>query len=64
MTADESDEYQKSHIPKEKYEGKYPGARPGRDIDMAQAVLSMAANQFVNGQTLAVDGGYTLAAGL
>ncbi|KAK1758135.1 putative short chain dehydrogenase [Echria macrotheca] len=64
MTADESDEFQKSHIPKEKYEDKYPGARPGRDVDMAQAVLMMAANQFINGQTLAVDGGYTLAAGL
>jgi len=64
MTAGESDEYQKSHIPKEKYESKYPGARPGRDEDMAQAVLMFAANQFINGQTLSVDGGYTLAAGL
>ncbi|KAK5656604.1 hypothetical protein OQA88_4584 [Cercophora sp. LCS_1] len=64
MTAGESDEYQKSHVPKEKHEGKCPGARPGRDIDMAQAVLVLASNHFVNGQTLVADGGCTLAAGL
>ena len=33
------------------------------DEDMAQAVLFAAANQYLNGQTFAVDGGYTLAAG-
>ena len=64
MTAGESDEYQKSHIPKEKYAEKVPAARPGRDEDMAQAVLFCVANQYLNGQTFAVDGGYTLAAGL
>jgi len=63
MTASDSDEYQKSHIPKEKYAEKVPAARPGRDVDFAQAVLFFAANQYLNGQTLAVDGGYTLAAG-
>jgi hypothetical protein len=31
---------------------------------MAQTVLFMATNQYLNGQNLAVDGGYTLAAGL
>lgn len=36
MTAGDSDEYQKSHIPKEKYESKVPAGRPGRDVDMAQ----------------------------
>jgi hypothetical protein len=30
---------------------------------MAQAVLFLACNQYLNGQTVAVDGGYTLAAG-
>lgn len=55
---------QKSHIPKDKYADKVPAARPGKDEDMAQAVLFFAANQYLNGQTLAVDGGYTLAAGL
>ncbi|KAM7185613.1 putative short chain dehydrogenase reductase [Rhypophila sp. PSN 637] len=64
MTADESDEFQKSHLAKEKYEDKVPAARPGKDVDMAQAILMFAANQYLNGQTLAVDGGYTLAAGL
>lgn len=64
MTAGVSDEFQKSEIPKEKFEGECPASRPGRDVDMAQAVLMLAANQFVNGQTLAVDGGYTLAAGM
>lgn len=64
MTADESDEYQKSHIPKDKYADKVPASRPGRDVDMAQAVLMLAANQYLNGQTLAVDGGYTIAAGI
>jgi NAD(P)-dependent dehydrogenase (short-subunit alcohol dehydrogenase family) len=64
MTADESGADQKSHIPKEKYAEKVPASRPGKDEDMAQAVLFFAANQYLNGQTLAVDGGYTLAAGL
>ncbi|KUI54244.1 Rhamnolipids biosynthesis 3-oxoacyl-[acyl-carrier-protein] reductase [Cytospora mali] len=64
MTAGESDEYQKSHIPKEKYASKVPAARPGRDVDMAQAVLFAVTNQYLNGQNFAVDGGYTLAAGL
>ncbi|KAL2278302.1 hypothetical protein FJTKL_14570 [Diaporthe vaccinii] len=64
MTAGESDEYQKSHIPKEKYDGKFPANRPGRDVDMAQAVLFAVTNQYLNGQNFAVDGGYTIAAGL
>lgn len=64
MTAEESDDYQKSHVPAEKYAQKVPAQRPGRDVDMAQAVLMVAANQYVSGQTIVVDGGYTLAAGL
>lgn len=64
MTADESDEYQKSHIDAEKYKGKVPAGRPGRDIDMAQAVLALAANQYIDGQTVVVDGGYTLTMGM
>lgn len=63
MTAGESGENQKSHIPKEKHEGKTPAARPGHDRDMAQSVLFVAANQFLNGQSITVDGGYTLMAG-
>ncbi|KAF3055213.1 hypothetical protein GL218_07490 [Daldinia childiae] len=56
-------EGQKSHIEKEKYESKVPAGRPGKDDDMAQAVLFFAANQYLNGQTVAVNGRYALAAG-
>jgi len=62
MTAGESGSDQKSHIEKEKYE-KVPARRPGKDQDMAGAVLFAAANQYLNGQTVAVDGGYILHAG-
>jgi len=62
MTAGESGADQKSHIEKEKYE-KVPARRPGKDQDMAGAVLFAAANQYLNGQTVAVDGGYILHAG-
>lgn len=64
MTTEESDENQKSAIPKEKFEGKVPAQRPGNDRDMANAVLFAVTNQYLNGQNFAVDGGYTLAAGL
>lgn len=63
MTAKSSDENQKSALPKEKYEQKVPANRPGKDEDMAGAVLFVAANQYLNGQTVVVDGGYVLAAG-
>ncbi|KAL4870147.1 hypothetical protein BDV12DRAFT_184734 [Aspergillus spectabilis] len=63
MTAGESDEKQKSSIPKEKYEDKVPARRPGKDEDMASAVLFTAANQYLTGQTIVVDGGYVLATG-
>lgn len=63
MTAGESGANQKSHIPKDKFEGKVPAARPGNDRDMASAVLFTATNQYLNGQTITVDGGYTLMAG-
>ncbi|KIW14847.1 hypothetical protein PV08_07632 [Exophiala spinifera] len=63
MTAGESDEKQKSHIPREKYESKVPAARPGEDRDMANAILFLATNQYLNGQTVPVDGGYILSAG-
>jgi NAD(P)-dependent dehydrogenase (short-subunit alcohol dehydrogenase family) len=63
MTTSESDEKQKSAIPKEKYEEKVPASRPGKDEDMASTVLFAATNQYLNGQTVVVDGGYVLAAG-
>ncbi|KAJ5496598.1 Glucose/ribitol dehydrogenase [Penicillium fimorum] len=63
MTAGESDERQKSFIPTERYQHKVPAARPGRDEDMGSAVLFAVCNQYLNGQTVVVDGGYVLAAG-
>jgi NAD(P)-dependent dehydrogenase (short-subunit alcohol dehydrogenase family) len=32
--------------------------RPGNDVDMASAILFAATNQYINGQIIAVDGGY------
>ncbi|KAI8948073.1 hypothetical protein F4801DRAFT_558560 [Xylaria longipes] len=63
MTAGESGGDQKSALPKEKYEEKIPAGRPGRDQDMAQAVLSLVCNQYVNAEVLVVDGAYTVAIG-
>ncbi|KXG47281.1 Glucose/ribitol dehydrogenase [Penicillium griseofulvum] len=63
MTAGESDNGQKSFIPAEKYREKVPASRPGKDEDMGNAVLFAATNQYLNGQTVVVDGGYVLAAG-
>lgn len=63
MTAGASDEKQKSALAKEKYEEKVPAQRPGTDQDMGNAVLFAATNQYLNGQTVVVDGGYVLAAG-
>ncbi|OAQ83859.1 short chain dehydrogenase/reductase family protein [Purpureocillium lilacinum] len=60
MTAGESDKAQKSKLETERYQGKVPANRPGK----ASAVLFTAGNQYLNGQTITVDGGYTLAAGL
>ena len=62
MTAKSSGPDQKSSLPKEKYE-KVPARRPGNDRDMANAILFAATNQYLNGQTVAVDGGYILHAG-
>jgi NAD(P)-dependent dehydrogenase (short-subunit alcohol dehydrogenase family) len=57
MTTGGSDEEQESHIPKERSEGKLPLNRPGRDEGMASVTLYCAANQFLNGQNIIVDGG-------
>jgi len=64
MTAGDSGENQKSHIPKDKYEDKTAAQRPGNDRDMASAILFVATNQYLNGQTVVVDGGYGLVSGL
>ncbi|KAF1967598.1 NAD(P)-binding protein [Bimuria novae-zelandiae CBS 107.79] len=59
MTAKESDENQKSHVPDEKIQekGHVPMERAGHDQEMAQAVLFLTKNSYVNGEILAVDGG-------
>lgn len=65
MTAkEESDDRQKSSLPKEKMEGDIPAQRPGKDEDIAQTVLFIASNQYMNGQRVVVDGGYTLSHGM
>lgn len=63
MTTGASDDKQKSQLPKEQFEGKVPARRPGKDEDMASAVLFATCNQYVNGSTVVVDGGYTIEAG-
>ncbi|KIK58335.1 hypothetical protein GYMLUDRAFT_1006896 [Collybiopsis luxurians FD-317 M1] len=63
MTTNESDEQNKSKIPAgESYGEKkgIPAGRPGAEQDMAQAVLTLACNQYAYGQTIAIDGGYLL----
>jgi len=62
MTTQESDDKQKSHMPKEKKEG-LPSQRPGQDRDMAAAVLFAATCQYLNGQNIPVDGGYLVQVG-
>lgn len=59
MTTGGSKDNQKSEIPKDKYE-HLPGGRPGKDGDIANAVLFAATNQYLNGQVVPVDGGYLL----
>ena len=59
MTANTSDEENKSELPDEsiKSKGSVPAQRAGQDEEMAQAVLFFAKNMYVNGQVVAVDGG-------
>ncbi|EKG21878.1 Short-chain dehydrogenase/reductase SDR [Macrophomina phaseolina MS6] len=59
MTAKESGADQKSHLPDEKIQekGHVPAQRAGSDEEMAQAVLFLTKNAYVNGEILAVDGG-------
>jgi len=62
-TGGESGDNQKSEIPKEDFVGKVYADRPGNDRDMGQGMLFVAANQYLNGQTIVIDGGYVLKAG-
>ncbi|KDQ64125.1 hypothetical protein JAAARDRAFT_52118 [Jaapia argillacea MUCL 33604] len=64
MTAKEdSDELNKSQLPVGEDYGAQkgiPAGRPGRDEDIAQTVLFLAANEYAYGQTVTIDGGYLL----
>ncbi|KAG9832164.1 NAD(P)-binding protein, partial [Aureobasidium melanogenum] len=62
MTAGESKDDQKSELPKESKEG-LPSQRPGKDKDMAAAILFAASCQYLNGQNIPVDGGYLIQTG-
>ena len=63
MTTDDSrDDNQKSEMPKESKE-RLPAQRPGKDQDMAAAILFVVCCQYLNGQTVTVDGGYEMQAG-
>ncbi|KAK4983647.1 hypothetical protein LTR66_008747 [Elasticomyces elasticus] len=62
MTTQESDENQKSQMPKDA-KGGLPSGRPGNDRDMAAAVLFCASCQYLNGQNIPVDGGYLIQTG-
>ena len=59
MTMKESDDKQKTHMPHEKVQekGHVPAQRPGSDEEMAQAVIFLTKNMYVNGEIIAVDGG-------
>lgn len=63
MTAMESNERQKSTLQKDMMKDMVPAQRPGHDRDMASALIFVATNQYLNGQIVSVDGGYTLAFG-
>ncbi|THG97443.1 hypothetical protein EW026_g4550 [Hermanssonia centrifuga] len=63
MTTEGKDDKNKSQIPTGDDYGEkkdIPAGRPGAETDMAQTALFIACNQYLYGQTVAVDGGYLL----
>jgi hypothetical protein len=56
MTASDSDASNKSKIDASGYreEKGIPAGRPGRDVDMAQAVLMLACNTYMSGEHVVV----------
>ncbi|KJZ69444.1 hypothetical protein HIM_11173 [Hirsutella minnesotensis 3608] len=58
ITTGTSDDCQKSPPLPPGTCGEISAGRPGNDVDMASAVLFAATNQYMNGQIVAVDGGY------
>ena len=63
MTTQESDENQKSQMSKD-HKGGLPSQRPGKEEDMAAAILFAASCQYLNGQNIPVDGGYLIQTGV
>jgi len=59
MTGGDMNEENKTEVKQEGWrsEKRVPADRSGRDEDMAMAVIMLAKNTYVNGQTLVVDGG-------
>ena len=56
LTMKESGDDNKTHMPAEKVQekGHVPAERPGSDEEMAQAIIFLAKNHYVNGETIAV----------
>jgi hypothetical protein len=52
----------KSSLPQEKIKGKghVPAQRSGSDKEMTQGVIFLAKNNYVNGGTIAIEGGVLL----
>ncbi|KAL3424349.1 hypothetical protein PVAG01_03630 [Phlyctema vagabunda] len=62
MTTSESDHNQKSELPDEKIQekGHVPNGRAGSDEEMAQGIIFLTKNKYVNGEVIAIDGGVLL----
>lgn len=62
MTRNSSDSANKSHWEDPNFGENMdvPAGRPGREEDMAQVLLPLACCQYLNGQSIAVEGGWLL----
>lgn len=62
MTTGSSDQDQKSQMPQEQIDekGHVPMGRAGSDEEMAQGIIFLAKNKYVNGEIVAIDGGVLL----
>lgn len=63
MTASEYDEENKSKLDDEKFKD-LPAGRSGNDADMANGILFMATNQYLNFANVQIDGGYLAQSGM
>lgn len=59
MTAGDSKDDNTSELKKEDFQ-EIPAKRPGHARDMANACLFLTTNQYLNGVTIPVDGGWLL----